>query len=818
MSDKGCPSREALSAYLAGTLGGATAESVSGHLGGCSACQATLQTLSNARDTRIGRPPASGREDESPKGPRGGTPPKRGKPAPSGRPMAGGRLPSMSQPETPLLGQLGEYKLLQKLGEGGMGTVYKALHTELERVVALKVLPEGRMQDDHAVGRFKREMKAIGRLDHPNIVRAHDAREIDGTHFLVMEYVEGMDLMELSRRTGPMSIADACELIRQAAAGLEYAHQRGLVHRDVKPSNLMLTPHGQVKILDLGLARICGPGQGTEEMTLAGQAMGTPDYMAPEQASDSHMVDVRADLYSLGCTLYKLLCGRAPFSGPEYRSAFDKMTAHVRDPVPPIGQFRGDLPDDLVAVLDRLLAKMPDQRFATSGEVAEALARFTSGCDLPRLLAGAEGEAIPPVRSRPSSSAGPVPRPEVWWRQRPVIVAGVSLAAVGVLALVIALALSNGGDRATVNPPEAGPTVNPPDAAAVDSGREGTPGVEPAAGPPTPPGVRDWIVLNWTAPRMGKPDLWLFSPDGKTRLRVTNNPRAFDVQPKFSPDGRRIAFVRGLVSSESTGVWVCNTDGSDCRRLATPRTSSERLASPVWVSNSRVYYACDPKADREPDMEVWQADLDGTEPERVFSFQDALGQGGGLVTDVSPDGRQLAVIAQTEGLWPTADVYVTDLTGKLLHTVWSDLPDDRKDARALWSPDGKSIAWHHNFTAGSLTLPMHYGVGMARLGPDGQWTHRFQLNEKTFITPLAWAPHGRYLLCARIHNGPTTRIPGASLFLVDEQLQPVRVLFELEACYWQPPQRDFGRLADWAVLPADAALPPDDKPALPAPR
>lgn len=141
-------------------------------------------------------------------------------------------------------------------------------------------------------------------------------------------------------------------------------------------------------------------------------------------------------------------------------------------------------------------------------------------------------------------------------------------------------------------------------------------------------------------------------------------------------------------------------------------------------------------------------EIDGTSPERVFRFEDALSEGGGVVTGVSPDGRQLALIAQKPGLWPTADVYITDLEGKPLHTLWSDLPDDHKDARALWSPDGKTIAWHHNFTAGSFAKPMYFGVGIARLGPDGKWTCRLQPNDKTFVTPLAWAPNGRLLLCA----------------------------------------------------------------------
>ena len=176
-------------------------------------------------------------------------------------------------------------------------------------------------------------MEAIGRVNHPNIVQAHDAREIDGERFLVMEYVDGLDLDDLVRRCGPLPIPDACELIRQAAVGLQYANERGLIHRDIKPSNLMLNREHQVKILDLGLAllkadQLAGGDAAAakevgKELTASQQIMGTASYMSPEQANDSHQVDTRADIYSLGCTLYKLLTGRPPFGGADCRTPLD---------------------------------------------------------------------------------------------------------------------------------------------------------------------------------------------------------------------------------------------------------------------------------------------------------------------------------------------------------------------------------------------------------------------------------------------------------------------------------------------------------------
>jgi serine/threonine protein kinase len=232
--------------------------------------------------------------------------------------------PLQSLPVEPaVIGTLGQYQLLEKLGEGGMGAVYKALHTKLEKVVALKVLkvlPANRLQNPNAISRFEREMRAVGKLNHVNIVAAHDAGEIDDKHYLVMELVDGIDLSELMRRVGPLNSADACELIRQAAVGLQHAHGRGMVHRDIKPSNLMLarTEDGEplVKVLDMGLALLDDQQTAARrELTTTGQMMGTLDYMAPEQGSDSHVVDIRADIYSLGATLFKLLCGKSPFSG-----------------------------------------------------------------------------------------------------------------------------------------------------------------------------------------------------------------------------------------------------------------------------------------------------------------------------------------------------------------------------------------------------------------------------------------------------------------------------------------------------------------------
>lgn len=290
------------------------------------------------------------------------------------------------------LGTLGVYELLTKLGEGGMGAVYKARHTKLDKIVAIKVLPAERMKDTGAVARFEREMRAVGRLEHPNIVRAMDANEEGGLHYLVMEYVQGIDLSQLSARCGPLPMADACELIRQAAIGFDEAYDNGMVHRDIKPSNLMLCVVGKkkppvVKILDMGLALLAeAHSVGGQGLTSTGQVMGTLDYMAPEQGGDSKSVDIRADIYALGASLYKLLCGEVIYAGDQYQTPVQKLMALAMKPAPPIEERCPGVPKPLSIVLGRMLDKDPAARIATPDEVARALAPFCEGATLAALL------------------------------------------------------------------------------------------------------------------------------------------------------------------------------------------------------------------------------------------------------------------------------------------------------------------------------------------------------------------------------------------------------------------------------------------------
>ena len=278
---------------------------------------------------------------------------------------------------------LGPYVISDKIGEGGMGKVYRARQKHQDREVALKVVRPTLLSNPVIRKRWDREVRAAGTLRHPNIVALYDSGEANGRHYLAMEFVDGLDLARLSLEYRPLEVAEACEYARQAALGLQHAHDIGLIHRDMKPSNIVVAgerhlPQSDepavVKLLDMGLVRAVGfqeDGPGGLDLTRAGTVVGTPDYMAPEQARNSSTVDHRADIYSLGCTLYFLLTGHPPF--PE-GTPIEKIIKHQLEAPIPLQALRRDAPDAVAIVVARLLAKRPQDRFATAAEAADALA------------------------------------------------------------------------------------------------------------------------------------------------------------------------------------------------------------------------------------------------------------------------------------------------------------------------------------------------------------------------------------------------------------------------------------------------------------
>jgi serine/threonine protein kinase len=270
---------------------------------------------------------------------------------------------------------IGRYKLLELIGSGGMGAVFKAIRPDIGRVVAVKILKPKSLKKATGLPRFLREIESAASLDHPNIVRAFDADEVNGTYLLVMEYIEGRDLKNYITSHQPMTLAWICECMRQAALGLQHASDQGMVHRDIKPANLMVCQadsqvHPIVKILDFGLARFVSETEEDGGLTRVGQAVGTPDYIAPEQAQNSRSADVRADIYSLGCTFFELLTGQIPFP---VENLTEKLLQRVCNEVPRVRSLRPDIPQEIDDILARMVRRNPAERYQTPAELAATL-------------------------------------------------------------------------------------------------------------------------------------------------------------------------------------------------------------------------------------------------------------------------------------------------------------------------------------------------------------------------------------------------------------------------------------------------------------
>ncbi|MEL6107072.1 MAG: protein kinase, partial [Planctomycetota bacterium] len=371
------PSHDQLSAYNLGQLPSEEAVAIESHISECEPCCDTIVSLSS-EDTFVGllkaarQSPTDQTLDQEIRDVR--------------QPESDVKQPESDDTIPRPLAEHPRYETVGLVGKGGMGRVYRARHRMMDRSVALKVINRQWIRKAEVIDRFHREVKTAASLDHPNIVTSHDAEQADDLHFLVMEFVDGVDLSDTVKQRGPLPITEACDYIRQAAKGLQYAHDRGMVHRDIKPHNLMVTQDNIVKILDFGLASLtpqATPDEPISEdadgnLTIAGAIMGTPDFISPEQAQDARNTDGRSDIYSLGMTLYYLLAGRVPFGEG---SAAEKLKKHAEAEPASLNQFRDDIPGDLQKIIDRMTAKNPQERFRTPAEVVDALERFSKETD-----------------------------------------------------------------------------------------------------------------------------------------------------------------------------------------------------------------------------------------------------------------------------------------------------------------------------------------------------------------------------------------------------------------------------------------------------
>ncbi len=364
------PTDQTLNDYGLGKLDDASSNAIESHLETCPDCRSRLSGPSS--DTFLGRlreaQRASGRS-----GP-GVTPLDGTLGLMPARPSTPPPPPADSLP--PGLAEHADYEIRRELGRGGMGVVYLAHNAMMGRDEVLKVMGRHVIERPGVLERFQREIRAVGQLRHANIVAAYTAFRIEGGLVFAMEYVEGLDLARLVKTRGPLSVAHAAYFVHQAALGLQHAHEKGMVHRDIKPHNLMLTHDGKarvVKILDFGLAKASREQKADAGLTSAGQPLGTPDYIAPEQILNAADADIRADLYSLGATLFFLLAGRPPFQA---NSLYDMYQAHISRDADPLNLIRPDVPAELAALVVTMMAKEPSRRFQTPAEVAQALTPF----------------------------------------------------------------------------------------------------------------------------------------------------------------------------------------------------------------------------------------------------------------------------------------------------------------------------------------------------------------------------------------------------------------------------------------------------------
>jgi serine/threonine-protein kinase len=296
---------------------------------------------------------------------------------------------------------LGPYRLDEFVGGGGMGAVFRALDTTLDRVVAVKVLSRQQSNDEEMLKRFRNEAQSAARLDHENIGRVHAVGSDDGWHYIVFEYIEGTNLRDVIVREGPFDLARTIDVTIQVADALEHASERDVVHRDIKPSNIIITPTGRARVVDMGLARMQAVA-GREDLTVSGMTLGTFDYISPEQARDPRDADVRSDLYSLGCTLFFMLAGRAPFAEG---TVVQKLLQHQQGEPPDVCAQRPDVPERLAGVVARLMAKQPADRYqrpaalvADLRAVADELGFDIAALKVETAVEGAEAANLAHVR------------------------------------------------------------------------------------------------------------------------------------------------------------------------------------------------------------------------------------------------------------------------------------------------------------------------------------------------------------------------------------------------------------------------------------
>lgn len=626
---------------------------------------------------------------------------------------------------------IGPYKIVAQIGQGGMATIFKAYQTNLDRYVALKVMHPALKEDRSFVMRLQREATVIAKLNHPNIVAVHDFREYEGIPFLVLQYIEGKTLKDVLKEQ-KLNTQQILNIVRPVADALSYAHARGVLHRDVKPSNILIDNEGHVYLSDFGLARIAQSGESTASQDMM---IGSPHYLSPEQAK-SEPVDERTDVYSLGVVLYEMFVGRVPFKA---ETTYATILAHINDPPPPPRSLNPKVPPAVEQVILKALAKNPNDRYPSVREMMRALENAVRGprdmdepaAPIPLIEYKPSPEVVtPPPQARvtaPKSSATAVPRaqqparrakPRAWLPFAIAFVAFIAfIACLGVGALVIVPALSSTPTPFII-------TVATPTRAGVLPVPTATkPLVFPAiqsptrASSPTPVlGLRGKIA--YTVATGSNPDqraIYIADADGTNARAIIE----FGLWPSLSPDGKQIAYYR----IREEGIYIANSDGSAARRIVTGET-----CCPQWSPDGKRLMYLQGKL-KLGDVKIVIVNPDGSGKDEVVA---------GFSPAWAPDGNRIVYTACQPGT-TQCGLHIFDLRTQRATMITRD---DSKTPH--WSPRGDKIVYHADSGQGATNLFV--------INPDG--SNRTQVTFGKGNTGQAvWSPDGNFIFYRSDQDG-----------------------------------------------------------------